>query len=249
MIEGFLRDVKLVNAPATKAVIAPHAGYMYSGPIAASAFARFAPARDVIKRVVLIGPAHRVPFTGLATCSAEAWVTPLGVVPVDTDAVNKLCVLPQVRVIDDAHADEHSLEVELPFLQVVLGDFKIIPLVAGDALGEDVSEVVEALWGGEETRFVISSDLSHYHDYATARKLDAVTARAIEALRPAEITGEQACGRIGIRGILRAAQRHQLRAHTLDLRNSGDTAGPRSQVVGYGAWEFVENTAGSDTRT
>lgn len=260
MIDAFLREVKPMSAPACvaeatsswqrfapKAVIAPHAGYRYSGPIAASAFSRFAPARDLIKRVVLIGPAHRVPFTGLAASSAKTWATPLGVVPLDPEAVKQLCALPQVRVLDDAHADEHSLEVELPFLQVVLGDFKIVPLVVGDASGEDVSEVVEALWGGEETRFVISSDLSHYHSYTTARKLDAATSRAVEALRPAEIAEDQACGRIAIRGMLRAAERHQLRAHTLDLRNSGDTAGPRSAVVGYGAWEFVEDAVGSDT--
>jgi AmmeMemoRadiSam system protein B len=239
-IEGYLRNVKSVNTVSPKAVIAPHAGYIYSGPIAASAFARFASARDVIRRVVLIGPGHRIPFKGLATTSADAWLTPLGAVPLDTEAIKHICALPHVRVIDDAHAGEHSLEVQLPFLQVVLGDFKIVPLVIGDASSEQVSEVAEALWGGEETRFVISSDLSHYHDYATARKLDLATARAIETLRPTDIGEEQACGRIGIRGLLRAAKRHQLRTHTLDLRNSGDTAGPRSQVVGYGAWDFVE---------
>lgn len=246
MIEGYLRDVKPVNTPAPKAVIAPHAGYVYSGPIAASAFARFAPAREVITRVVLIGPAHRVQFPGLATSSAAAWATPLGIVPVDVEARHQLGVLPQIRRLDAAHADEHSLEVELPFLQVVLGDFKIIPLVVGDVSGEEVSEVIEALWGGQETRVVISSDLSHYHDYATARKMDAATAWSIESLRASEISDEQACGCIGVCGMLRAAQRHQLRVHLLDFRNSGDTAGPRSQVVGYGAWDFVENSAESD---
>ena len=231
--------MKSADAPAPKAVIAPHAGYVYSGPIAASACARFAPAREIIKRVVLIGPSHRVPFKGLATTSAEAFATPLGAVPVDTVAIHDLCSrLPQVCVLDEAHAHEHSLEVELPFLQVVLADFKIVPLAVGDANDEQVAEVIEALWGGDETRFVISSDLSHYHDYATAQELDAATARAIEALRPQDIGGEQACGRSPVCGLLRAAQKRGLRAHSVDLRNSGDTAGSRNEVVGYGAFVF-----------
>jgi AmmeMemoRadiSam system protein B len=240
MIEVFLREVKRTDEPAPKAVIAPHAGYVYSGPIAASAYARFAAARECPKRVVLIGPSHRVPFSGLATTSAETWVTPLGAIPVDPAAIQQIRPLRQVSVLDQAHTYEHSLEVHLPFLQVVLVDFKIVPLVVGDASDEEVAEVIETLWDGDETRFVISSDLSHYHDYATARELDAATARAIESLKPQDIGEKDACGRVPIRGLLQAARRHGLHARTVDLRNSGDTAGPHNEVVGYGAFLFED---------
>lgn len=240
MIEGFLREEKPPAVPAPKAVIAPHAGYVYSGPVAASAYARFAAGRESIKRVVLIGPSHRVPFDGLAATNMVTWTTPLGGIPVDAAAIEQIRPLRQVSVLEEAHTYEHSLEVHLPFLQVVLTDFKIVPLVVGDASDEEVGEVIETLWDGDETRFVISSDLSHYHDYATARKLDAATARAIESLKPQDIGERDACGRMPIRGLLEAARRHGLRAQTVDLRNSGDTAGPRNQVVGYGAWIFCE---------
>jgi len=238
MVESFLSRVPVDTAAAPKAIIAPHAGYIYSGPIAASAYARFAPARQIIKRVVLIGPSHFVPFEGLAASSAEAFATPLGLVPVDTEAVGRICGLPQVMVLDEAHAREHSLEVQLPFLQVVLGDFQIVPLVVHEATDEAVARVLDALWGGPETRCVISSDLSHYHAYSSAQEMDAATSRAIEQLRPQDIEEDQACGRIPIRGLLRAARQRGLRARMVDLRNSGDTAGARDQVVGYGAFAF-----------
>ena len=238
MIGGFLREAKPSASTAPKAVIAPHAGYVYSGPIAASAHARFAPARDIIRRVVLLGPSHFVAFRGLATTSTETWTTPLGTVPVDTAAIREITMLPQVDVMDEAHAREHSLEVHLPFLQIVLGEFRIVPLVVGEAEEVEVAEVIEQLWGGDETRFVLSSDLSHYHDYARARELDLATARAIESLQPAAIGEDHACGRVPICGLLRTARQHRLSARTVDLRNSGDTAGPRSEVVGYGAWVF-----------
>lgn len=238
MIEGFLREAKPAATSAPKAVIAPHAGYVYSGPIAATAHARFRPARETIKRVVLLGPSHYVAFRGLATTSAQVWTTPLGAVPVDTDAVRRATAMPQVHILDEAHAQEHSLEVHLPFLQVVLDEFEIVPLVVGEAQDDQVAQIIETLWHGDETRFVISSDLSHYHDYASARGLDTATAHAIEDLQPQDIGSEQACGRGPICGLLRAAKTHGLRAETIDLRNSGDTAGPRSEVVGYGAWTF-----------
>jgi AmmeMemoRadiSam system protein B len=238
MVEGFLSQVKPDDAAAPKAIIAPHAGYRFSGNIAASAYARFAPARDIIKRVVLIGPSHHLSFKGLAASSAGVFVTPLGLVPVDAEAVSQICALPQVKVLDEAHAREHSIEVHLPFLQVVLSSFKIVPLVVSDATNQEVAEVITALWGGPETRFVISSDLSHYHEYADARELDAATSEAIEELRPDSIQGEQACGCIPICGLIRAARQRGLRARTIDLRNSGDTAGPHSEVVGYGAFVF-----------
>lgn len=224
---------------APKALIVPHAGYVYSGPIAGSAYARLAPLREGISRVVLLGPAHRVFVRGLAASSADAFATPLGPVPIDRDAVAAALALPQVRVSDEAHAAEHSLEVHLPFLQRVLGDFSLAPFAVGDASDEAVAEVLETLWGGPETLIVVSSDLSHDYDYATARRLDAVTCQAIEELRPAGLDDESACGRVPIRGLLLAARRHGLAAHTLDLRNSGDTAGTRERVVGYGAWSFA----------
>jgi AmmeMemoRadiSam system protein B len=237
-VRGLLAAVPPVP-PVPKAIIAPHAGYIYSGPIAASVYARLMPARERIRRVVLLGPAHRVAFEGLAVSAAVAFTTPLGDIPVDMAAVERLLALPQVRVLDQAHRGEHSLEVQLPFLQEVLIDFTLVPLVVGDAAPEEVSEVIETLWGGDETLIVISSDLSHYHDYATARRLDAATSRAIEALRPQDIGFEDACGRIPVNGLLLSARGHGLRAETLDLRNSGDTAGTRDRVVGYGAYAFT----------
>lgn len=240
LITDLLAHVPPATGPAPKALIAPHAGYPYSGPIAASAYAQLLPARDQIKRIVLFGPSHFVALVGLATSSAEAFATPLGIVPVDVEAVRAVRSLPQVSEMDEAHAREHSLEVQLPFLQCVLGDFTLVPLTVGDTTPEDVSEVLDTLWGGPETRFVISSDLSHYHDSQTARRLDQATAKAIEALKPAAIGEERACGSMPIRGLLQAARRHGLRARTVDLRSSGDTAGPRDKVVGYGAFVFEE---------
>ncbi|MAT64028.1 MAG: AmmeMemoRadiSam system protein B [Gammaproteobacteria bacterium] len=236
-IQALLAEAEAAaTGPAPKAIIAPHAGYVYSGPVAASVYGRLASARDRIRRVVLLGPSHRVPFHGLAAPSSEAFRTPLGDVPLDTEAIAGLSGFSQVQVRDDAHALEHSLEVQLPFLQTVLGEFKLIPLVVGDAGYAEVREVLDHLWGGDETLIVISSDLSHYHDYDTARALDRATSVAIEALAPERIDYDHACGRTPVGGLLLAARARGLHAHTLDLRNSGDTAGPRNQVVGYGAY-------------
>ena len=223
---------------APKAVIAPHAGYIYSGPIAASAYARLRQAREIIRNVILLGPAHRVALQGLAASSAQAFATPLGPVALERAAIERLLELPQVTIRDEAHEGEHSLEVHLPFLQRVLGRFSLVPLAVGQATPEEVAQVLEALWGGPETLVVISSDLSHYHDYATARRLDAATSRAIEALAPESIDEEGACGRVPIRGLLQLAAKLGLRATTIDLRSSGDTAGDKHQVVGYGAYVF-----------
>ena len=226
------------DATVPKALIAPHAGYIYSGPVAASAYALWRPARVTLRRVIMLGPSHWVAFEGLALSSHSAFQTPLGLVPIDPGAAELLCLLPQVSVLDEGHGREHSLEVQLPFLQRVLAHFQIIPLVVGDAEPEAVAEVLEALWGGSETGIVISSDLSHYHTYPIARECDRQTAHVIEALDPDQLTPAQACGGHPIRGLLLAASRHHLSARTLDLRNSGDTAGPRDQVVGYGAFAF-----------
>ncbi len=238
MVQGLLQHVPPVEEAPPKAIIAPHAGYIYSGPVAASAYARLRRVRDTIERVVLLGPSHRVGFPGLATSSADTFRTPLGDIPVDTEAVSRLTALPQVHPLDQAHQLEHSLEVHLPFLQESLENFKLVPLVVGDATADEVAEVLEQVWGGDETLIVISSDLSHYHDYDTARRMDRKTSEAIEQLRPDDLQYEDACGRIPITGLLRLAQRKHLAVETIDLRNSGDTEGPRDQVVGYGAYLF-----------
>lgn len=228
------------HAPVPKAIIVPHAGYIYSGPIAASAYARLTEARGRIRCVVLLGPAHWVPLHGVAVSSATAFATPLGSIPIDQPALARIMALPQVSVQDEAHAPEHSLEVQLPFLQTVLDDFALVPIVVGEATPPQVGEVLELLWNGPQTLIVVSSDLSHYYDYDTAQRLDQATARAIEALRPQDIRAKQACGRHAITGLLHVARQRGLHAATIDLRNSGDTAGPREQVVGYGAFVFAE---------
>jgi MEMO1 family protein len=240
LVNSLLAQVPPATGHGPKALIAPHAGYLYSGPIAASAYAQLMPARDQVQRIVLLGPSHYVALTGLATSSAQAFATPLGIIPVDLEAVRQVRALPQVQELDEAHVYEHSLEVQLPFLQTVLGDFSLVPLAVGDATPEEVSQVLETLWDGRETRFVISSDLSHYYDFQTAQRLDSATATAIENLNAGGLDGECACGRIPIRGLMQIARRHGLHARTVDLRNSGDTAGPRNKVVGYGAFVFEE---------
>lgn len=222
--------------PAPKAIIAPHAGYIYSGQVAGRAYAQVAALAGLCTRVVLLGPAHRVALRGLAYSRAERFLTPLGAVPVDRAALAGLAGLPQVREIDTPFEGEHCLEVQLPFLQLTLGDFTLVPLLVGEAGGTEVAEVLARLWGGDETLIVISSDLSHYLDYASARAMDAETSRAIEGLRPEALGYQQACGRIPVAGLLHEARRRGLHARTLDLRNSGDTAGPKDRVVGYGAW-------------
>jgi AmmeMemoRadiSam system protein B len=226
------------GAAVPKAIIAPHAGFVYSGPVAGTAYARIEPARERIRRVVLLGPSHRVPFRGLALSTATAYRTPLGDVALDAAGAAELAVLPQVDFLDAAHAQEHSLEVQLPFLQEALADFALLPVVAGDATASEVAQAIERVWGGDETLVVVSSDLSHYYDYATAEALDRATTAAIEALRPDGLDEESACGRVPVRGLLVAAKHHGLTARTLDLRSSGDTAGPRDRVVGYGAYAF-----------
>ena len=225
--------------PVPKAIIAPHAGYIYSGPIAATVYARLAPVRGKITRVVLLGPVHRVPVRGLALPGAAVLATPLGNIPVDVDAVATLARLPQVTISPAAHALEHSLEVHLPFLQTVLEKFSVAPLAVGDATADEVAQVLDALWGGAETLIVVSSDLSHYLSYHEAQAIDRVTAQAILDLRT-DISHEQACGGTPVNGLLLAARRRGLTPQLLDLRNSGDTAGDRSRVVGYGAFAFYE---------
>ncbi len=238
-LDTMLGDINPVDGPLPKALIVPHAGYIYSGPIAASAYRRLAPGRGVIKRVVLLGPAHRVPVRGLALPEADHFATPLGLVPVDQAGCDAIRDLPQVSVSATAHATEHSLEVQLPFLQKVLGEFSLIPLVVGDTSAEAVAQVLDRLWGGPETLIVISSDLSHYLPYAVAQRVDEQTTHMILGLQTG-IKHEQACGGTPVNGLLLAAQRHGLSPELLDLRNSGDTAGDPEHVVGYAAFAFNE---------
>lgn len=235
MLDEAAASAASAEAP-PKALIVPHAGYVYSGPVAASAYARIRQAADRITRVVLLGPAHRLPFEGLALPRADGFATPLGAVPLDGEAVARLEHLPQVHCLPSAHEGEHSLEVHLPFLQVLLGDFSLVPLVVGAATPAEVAEVLETLWGGDETLIVISTDLSHYYGYETAKVMDAATSAAIEALDETKIGLEDACGRVPLSGLLVAARAHGLHARMVDLRNSGDTAGSHDQVVGYGAY-------------
>lgn len=236
-VRAYLGDARVAPGRAPKAVIVPHAGFVYSGLVAASAYARLAPLRDTVRRVVLLGPAHRVPVRGLAVPEAHAFATPLGDVPIDREAVDRALRLPQVVASDAAHAQEHALEVQLPFLQTVLRDFTLVPFAVGHASADDVAAVLDLLWGGPETLVVVSSDLSHYHGYDAAQQIDRVTADTILALSPT-LDHEQACGATPVNGLIVCARRRKLGAELLDLRNSADTAGERSRVVGYAAFGF-----------
>jgi len=238
-IRVFLDDVQVTPGPAPKALIVPHAGYVYSGPVAASAYASLRPYSGQYTRVILLGPAHQVAIRGLALSGADVFRSPLGDVPLDKEAIATLNT-PNVRVFDATHRFEHSLEVHLPFLQTVIESFSLVPLVVGDASPETVAEVLDALWGGPETLVVISSDLSHYLGYDEARTSDNATCQAIENLDAHNIHHDGACGATPIGGLLIAARRRGMQVTTLDLRNSGDTAGDKSHVVGYGSWLFFE---------
>ncbi len=238
-VEAYLADAR--PAPQTqppKAIIAPHAGYRYSGPIAGSAYASLISHAKVVERVILVGPSHRVPFAGVACSRAAGFDTPLGAVPVDRDAIEALLKDGLIRENDAAHAREHSLEVHLPFLQRVFPGARVVPLLAGDQDHGSVAAILARLWGGPETVIVVSSDLSHYHDYDTACRLDHETAETIEARRAGAVDLDQACGATPVNALLQIAADHGLSATTIDLRNSGDTAGPRDEVVGYGAFVF-----------
>jgi AmmeMemoRadiSam system protein B len=237
-VESLLRDARPDPGPVPKAVIAPHAGYVYSGPTAAAAFRALA-VGEAPRRVLVLGPAHRVPVRGLALPGADAFATPLGEVPVDTEAAAAVSRLPQVSTFPEAHGPEHSLEVELPFLQVLFPAAQVLPVVVGDADEDEVAELLDLLWGGPETAIVVSSDLSHYLPYDVARRVDHETADEILALE-SPLHPRQACGAFPINGLLVAARRRGLMPRLLDLRNSGDTAGDRGRVVGYGAFAFTE---------
>jgi AmmeMemoRadiSam system protein B len=226
-----------------KALIVPHAGYIYSGTVAATAYATLIPYADKIRRVILLGPTHRVAVRGLALPGAEAFSTPLGCIQIDSEAAKRIVHLPQVCTSAPVHAMEHALEVQLPFLQSILADFTLLPLAVGMASPEEVAEVLEILWGGQETLIVISSDLSHYLPYETCQQVDQKTAQAILNLQQ-PISHDRACGGTPVSGLIIAAQHHHLTPHLLDLRNSGDTAGPRDTVVGYSSFAFTGENQG-----
>ena len=238
-IRMLFEEVQEEDSPAPKALIVPHAGYIYSGPVAATAYARLRPYREQYTRVILLGPCHRVAVRGLAMSGADVFRTPLGDVPLDRDVISGLAA-PEVRIADATHQFEHSIEVHLPFLQTVIESFSLVPLVVGDATRETVAEVIDALWGGPETLIVISSDLSHYLTYNEARSRDQATCQAIESLESHSIDHDGACGATPIGGFLISAKQRSMKVTTLDLRNSGDTAGDRNRVVGYGSWLFLE---------
>lgn len=235
-VDAFVGAVEPASGPVPKAIVVPHAGYVYSGPVAAHAYAALAPARDRIRRVVLLGPAHRAHVASMAVSGADVLLTPLGAVPVDRAGRDALLELGGVAVDDAAHAPEHSLEVQLPFLQRVLAEFSVLPVLVGAAAPATVGAALDALWGGTETLIVVSSDLSHYLDHATATTRDRRTAETVLHGDWKALDSSDACGAAPLRGLLVAAQHHGLDVELLALCNSGDTAGPPDRVVGYGAF-------------
>lgn len=230
------------NQPLPKIIISPHAGFQYSGAVAGQGYSVLLKLKDIVKRVVLLGPSHHYRLTHIAAPSVEAFATPLGNIPVDKKAIEEIVKMPQVEVIDTAFKSEHCLEVQFPFLQLLLDDFSIVPLLVGHADIREVTAVIEKLWGGDETLFIISTDLSHYHDYETARKMDTQTANAIINLTPDKIKDNQACGAYPLRAALEVAKKHHLHVETIAMCNSGDTAAGKKnkeRVVGYGAYHLL----------
>jgi AmmeMemoRadiSam system protein B len=240
-VAQLLDEAKAPETAAPKAIVAPHAGYMYSGAVAAAAYACLQPYRSRYRRVILLGPCHRTPLSGVALSGVDAFRMPTGDVPLDREAIETID-LPGVAVMDEAHATEHSLEVHLPFLQAVLDDFSLVPIIVGETSADFVADVLDALWGGPETLIVVSSDLSHYLPYSKAQVIDARTCSAIERMQGDRINHSMACGATVIRGLLLAAKRRGMTVTTIDLCNSGDTSGERGAVVGYGAWVVTEAT-------
>ena len=245
-VDGMLADADEPDLPAPAALVAPHAGFVYSGPIAATAYNLLKRHQNQYTRVVLVGPAHRVYVKGIAVPEVSAFASPLGKIPLDHNALGRLnTALPWIVTSDAAHAPEHSLEVQLPFLQRTLGPhFQLIPLLIGDATVEEVRQTLELLWDEPQTLVLISTDLSHFLDYETAKVVDGRTAKAIEEARPMDIRAEDACGRRGLQGMLALVKDHDLRVHRLDIRSSGDTAGTHDRVVGYGAWAILRPSDG-----
>lgn len=238
-VSDYLAQAPAVADGPPKALIVPHAGYIYSGGIAAAAYSQLAQRRSQVRRVVLIGPSHRVYLQGMAVPTAEAFQTPLGVVPIDRELKARVLARSQVVEAGEPHANEHCLEVQLPFLQMLLEEFTLLPVALGSASPATVASMLAEVWGGDETLVLVSSDLSHYLPYDAARQLDSTTIDAI--LRyDTHLTGEQACGCIGINGLSHLARQRDLSIAEIARCNSGDTAGDRIRVVGYGAFRLDE---------
>ena len=237
VIKNFIANNQKTG-PVPKAIIAPHAGYIYSAPVAASVYSIFQNASNDIRKIVIFGPAHRLPFDGLAIPSVEQFATPLGTIALDTMSLKTLEDNQLAIVLDKAHEYEHCLEVQLPFLQTLFDSFTLTPVLVGHCDASRVEQALELLWGDQQTLIIISSDLSHYHSYEDAKVLDQRATLAIEQLDSDTLDANLACGSIAINGLLKVAKKHRLKAETIDVRNSGDTAGPQEQVVGYGAYAF-----------
>jgi len=241
-VTGFIHEESYSATDIPKAIIVPHAGTVYSGSIAATAYRTLLQYRHVIRKVILLGPAHRVYLHGLALPLVDQFQTPLGEINLDTKSIQKLVDdFPQITFSDEAHAEEHALEVQLPFLQETLASFRLIPFVIGEATTQEVADVIDHLWGGDECLIVISTDLSHFHSYNEANEMDNITAQQIESFQGDQLGDHSACGRIPLRGLLQVAQAKGMTIKRFDLRNSGDTAGRKDQVVGYGAWGLFES--------
>lgn len=238
VVSMLAEETPIAVPDAPKVLIVPHAGYVYSGSVAASAYRLLIPLREQITRVVLVGPAHRVYFRGMAIPAASGFNSPLGEIKLDASALTLVSTSADVVVSDQAHSQEHSLEVQLPFLQSVLEDFTLVPVLVGECSADRVAAVIDLLWGGPETLIVISSDLSHFHSYEVAQRLDAHTSESI-LTKSRNLTGEEACGAAAINGLMASHGAESLVVHTLDVRNSGDTAGDKARVVGYGAYALA----------
>ncbi|MEN8174618.1 MAG: AmmeMemoRadiSam system protein B [Pseudomonadota bacterium] len=237
-IKDFMDAAGALAGNPPKAIVAPHAGYIYSGQVAGYSYAAIHELSRRVTRVLVFAPAHRYPFRGMAVPSQDAFSTPLGEIPLDDPGIETALTHPQVSRLDRAFDGEHAIEVQLPFLQQSLEEFSLVPILVGATSEDAVAEVMNLLWGGGETLIVISSDLSHYLSYEQAKSQDGVTRQHIEHLHSESLTGNHACGYLPLRGLLRVARERELEVRTLDMRNSGDTAGPRNQVVGYGAYAF-----------
>jgi hypothetical protein len=243
MVSELIAGVSVNALPrAPKAYIVPHAGYIYSGSTAAVAYAMAAQQRASLRRIIVIGPSHRVYLEGAAVPNVQAFATPLGEIPIDQELKRSVLDVPGVIESDHPHRLEHSLEVQLPFLQLAFGDFTLVPIVVGSASAQQVAAMLDAVWGDTDTLVLASSDLSHYHSYRAAQNIDAQTSAAILNRQP-NLTGEQACGAVAINGLLQCARERDLKVTELARCNSGDTAGDKDRVVGYGAYALYEAVA------
>ncbi len=234
-IASLMRDAHHNATYLPQALIVPHAGYVYSGATAAQAYRAVTPLADDIERIVLFGPAHRVSLQGMAVPSVDAFSTPLGNVPLDRESIARISTLPGVSVSDEAHRLEHSLEVQLPFLQTVFKEFSLVPIVVGHCDPQVVAAIMDTLWGGPETLLVVSTDLSHFHSYADAVQLDTLTCQRLRA-RDSSLDGQDACGAYALNGLMSTRHCQSLQIELLQRCNSGDTAGSKDRVVGYGAF-------------